>query len=193
MKESVSFRSFRCLASSLAVTGRKGLRSYQVVEAVLGVVGFEVAMLPLLGLMVVGLSDHTPGIAVSVAAVALGAAIIEKHFTLRRADGGPDAAFSLEPDELAALAEGCRTAWAALGRVNYEREPSEAQNIVFRRSPYVVEDITARETFTPHNVRSIRPGYGLPLKHLPKILGRRANRSLARGTPLGWSCVDWSE
>ncbi|MEE9250281.1 MAG: pseudaminic acid synthase, partial [Alphaproteobacteria bacterium] len=140
--------------------------------------------------VVAGLSDHSPGIAVSVAAVALGAAIIEKHFTLKRADGGPDAAFSLEPHELKALCEGSRTAWAALGRVNYERKPSEAPNMVFRRSLYVVENVAAGETFTPRNVRSIRPGYGLPLKYRPLILGRRANRDITRGTPLAWDLVD---
>ena len=137
-----------------------------------------------------GLSDHTMGIAVSVAAVALGACFIEKHFTLRRDDGGPDAAFSLEPDELAALVTGCRIAWAALGRVSYEVAPSERANLQFRRSLYVVADMAAGEAFTESNLRSIRPGYGLAPKHLPEIVGRRAKRALSRGTPLTWDAVE---
>jgi N-acetylneuraminate synthase len=133
-----------------------------------------------------GLSDHTLGVAVSVASVALGATFIEKHFTLKRSDGGPDAAFSLEPDELKALVEGTQTAWAALGRVSYDLAPSERGNLQFRRSLYVVEDMAAGEVFTQANLRSIRPGFGLPPKHLPEILGRRASRALTRGTPLSW-------
>ena len=136
-----------------------------------------------------GLSDHTMGIAVSVAAVALGATFIEKHFTLKRADGGPDAAFSLEPDELAALVDGTRTAWAALGRVSYDLAPSERGNLQFRRSLYVVADMAAGEEFTAANLRSIRPGYGMAPKHLPDILGRRTVRAVARGTPLSWDLV----
>jgi N-acetylneuraminate synthase len=139
--------------------------------------------------VVAGLSDHTHGTAVPVAAVALGAQVIEKHFTLSRADGGPDAAFSLEPDELAELVANCRTAWTALGRVGYGVEASEQGNKAFRRSLYAVRDIAAGETFTPQNVRSIRPGYGLPPKHLGEILGRRASRAIARGTPLAWSLI----
>ncbi len=136
-----------------------------------------------------GLSDHTPGTAVAVAAVALGAALIEKHFTLRRADGGPDAAFSLEPDELAALVRDARAAWRALGRVTYDRQESEKGNIVFRRSIYAVADIDAGERFTPDNVRIIRPGYGLAPKHFDAVLGRRAGRALSRGTALSWDVV----
>lgn len=131
-----------------------------------------------------GLSDHTNGIAVSVAAVALGACVIEKHFTLRRADGGPDAAFSLEPEELAALVQGCRAAWQALGRVDYTRTEVEQGNVIFRRSLYVVADMAAGEEFTEANLRSIRPGFGLAPKLLPDILGRCATRPLARGTAL---------
>jgi N-acetylneuraminate synthase len=140
--------------------------------------------------VVAGLSDHTPGTAVPVAAVALGASVIEKHFTLRRADGGPDAAFSLEPEELAELVANCRTAWTALGRISYELEASEKGNKTFRRSLYAVQDIPAGSRFTPENVRSIRPGHGLPPKHLPDVLGRRAGRAIARGTPLAWSLID---
>lgn len=139
--------------------------------------------------VVAGLSDHTQGIAVPVAAIVLGASLIEKHLTLRRADGGPDAAFSLEPDELKALTAGCRTAWAALGRVDYERAPSERDNAIFRRSLYVVADVAAGEVFTAANVRSIRPGYGLPPKHLPQVLGRPASRACKRGTPLDFSMI----
>jgi pseudaminic acid synthase len=136
-----------------------------------------------------GLSDHTLGVAVSVASVALGACFIEKHFTLARADGGPDAAFSLEPDELKALVDGTRTAWAALGRVSYDLKPSERGNLQFRRSLYVVGDMAAGEIFTEANLRSIRPGYGLAPRHLPDILGRPATRALGRGTPLSWDMV----
>ena len=132
----------------------------------------------------VGLSDHTLGTAVAVAAIAQEASLIEKHFTLRRADGGPDSAFSLEPEEFKALCQDCRTAWAALGRVSYEREPSEVANTIFRRSLYIVEDIGAGEEFTERNVRSIRPGFGLSPKYLPEIVGRRARTALLRGTPL---------
>ena len=130
---------------------------------------------------VVGLSDHTLGTAVPVAAVALGAALIEKHVTIARADGGPDAAFSLEPDELAALVSGARTAWVARGSADCELAGSEAGNVMFRRSLYAVQDIAKGETFNAHNVRSIRPGNGpLPPKLLPEILGQRAVRDIKR-------------
>ena len=137
-----------------------------------------------------GLSDHTLGTAVAVAAVALGACVIEKHVTLRRADGGPDSAFSLEPEELAALVSDVRAAHAALGRVSYEREPSERGMATFRRSLYAVADIAAGETLTEANVRSIRPGFGLAPKHFDAIVGRRARRSIARGTALAWDLIE---
>jgi len=131
-----------------------------------------------------GLSDHTLTNATSVAAVALGASVIEKHVTLARADGGPDAGFSLEPHELAKLVQDCKTAHAALGAVTYEQAACEKPNMVFRRSLYAVKNIGVGETFTNDNVRSIRPGYGLPPKHLPDVLGKRATCNISRGTPL---------
>jgi pseudaminic acid synthase len=138
---------------------------------------------------VAGLSDHTLGVSVPIAAVALGATVIEKHVTIQRSDGGPDAAFSLEPDELAELVSTTRTAWEALGNVDYSRRPSERQNMVFRRSLIVVEDIAEGAEFSPRNIRSIRPGQGLPPKHLPEILGRHATQDIKRGTPLDWMMV----
>ncbi len=138
----------------------------------------------------VGLSDHTLGTAVAVAAVALGAVAIEKHITLARADGGPDAAFSLEPDEFARLCRDCRDAFAAIGEARRGLSPSEEASRVFRRSLYAVAAIRAGEPFTETNVRSIRPGHGLPPKELPRLLGRRARRDIARGTPLSWELVE---
>jgi N-acetylneuraminate synthase len=138
----------------------------------------------------VGLSDHTHGTAVSVAAVALGACVIEKHMTIRRADGGPDAEFSLEPEEFADLVDDCRVAWAALGRVDYDRGEQENKNKIFRRSLYVVADIRKGEAISEANVRSIRPGFGLAPKHLWDVLGKKAARDLTRGTPLTWDAVE---
>jgi pseudaminic acid synthase len=138
----------------------------------------------------VGLSDHTSGTAVAVAAVVLGACIVEKHLTLRRADGGPDAAFSLEPEELRRLVEDVRTAASALGRVCYEVTAHEAPSRRYRRSLFVVADVAGGEAFTERNVRSIRPGDGLHPRHLPDVLGRLARCSVARGTPLSWEHID---
>ncbi|WP_308238114.1 N-acetylneuraminate synthase family protein [Phenylobacterium sp. J367] len=140
--------------------------------------------------VVVGLSDHTLGVAVSIASVALGAAFIEKHFCLSRADGGVDSEFSLEPAELARLVEDSRTAWEALGSVQYDEAACEASSRDHRRSLYVTADVAAGEALTSANVRSIRPGFGLPPKHLPEVLGRRASRALKRGAPLDWSMVE---
>ncbi|HEX4184094.1 MAG TPA: pseudaminic acid synthase [Caulobacteraceae bacterium] len=137
----------------------------------------------------VGLSDHTMGTAVAIAAVALGACVIEKHFTLARADGGVDSAFSLEPDELAGLVADCRDAWAALGSVHYEEVEAEASGRDHRRSLYVVADIARGEPLTERNIRSIRPGHGLAPKHLDAILGRPAARDLKRGEPLDWDQI----
>lgn len=131
-----------------------------------------------------GLSDHTMGGDVAVAAVALGACIIEKHFTLRRSDGGPDSAFSMEPEEFAAMARGCRTAWTALGHVSHEREASEAGNLQFRRSLYFVRDIAAGAVISRDDVRAIRPGHGMPPGDIGRVLGRRARAAIARGTPV---------
>ena len=138
----------------------------------------------------VGLSDHTLGNAVAVAAVSLNAVAVEKHFTLDRADGGPDAAFSVEPEEFAALADGVRIAWEALGRINYDRAPSEQGNVIFRRSIYAVRDIGSGESLTPDNIRVIRPGFGLAPRHYDELIGRRARGRIGRGTPIGWDLVE---
>jgi pseudaminic acid synthase len=136
-----------------------------------------------------GLSDHTLGIAVPVAAVALGACIIEKHLTLSRATPGPDSAFSLEPHEFKAMVEAVRTAEKAVGEVHYGLSTREASSRTFRRSLYVVRSVEAGEPFTELNVRSIRPGFGLPPKYLPQVLGRRASCPVSAGTPLTWEFI----
>jgi sialic acid synthase SpsE len=140
--------------------------------------------------VVSGLSDHTFGSAVAVASVALGGSVVEKHFTLRRADGGPDAGFSLEPEEFTTLVQDCKRAWRSLGKATYDLQGCERGNLTFRRSIYVVRDVAAGEELTPRNVRSIRPGYGLAPKHLPEVLGRRAARDLKRGEPLTFDAVE---
>jgi len=132
-----------------------------------------------------GLSDHTLGTEIAVASVALGARVIEKHVTLKRADGGPDAAFSLEPEELALLVRSVRTVEASLGKPTYTRSADEKKNAVFRRSLYVVQDIKKGERFTKENVRSIRPGYGLAPKYYKHVLSKRAKQDIKRATPLG--------
>jgi len=139
--------------------------------------------------VVAGLSDHTLGTSVPIAAVALGARVIEKHFTLSRNEPGPDSAFSLEPHEFSQMVEAVRTAEQALGTVSYGKNELEAKSKAFRRSLFVVEDVKAGEEFTSRNVRSIRPGYGLPPKHFEEVLNSRANRDIARGTPLEWNLI----
>jgi N-acetylneuraminate synthase len=138
----------------------------------------------------VGLSDHTHGIAVPVAAVALGACIVEKHFTLSRSEPGPDSAFSLEPDEFKAMVEAVRVGERALGSISYGTTEEEEKSRAFRRSLFVVADVRAGEEFTSENVRSIRPGHGLHTRYLQDVLGRRASRNVARGTPLDWRLVE---
>lgn len=134
----------------------------------------------------VGLSDHTMGIGVSVASVALGATVIEKHFTLARADGGVDSAFSMEPAEMAQLVIDTERAWQALGGISYGPIPAEMKSLLHRRSLYVVADLAAGDVLTTENVRAIRPGLGLPPGDLDRVLGRRVTRDVARGTPVSW-------
>lgn len=137
----------------------------------------------------VGLSDHTMGNGVAIASVALGATIIEKHFCLRRADGGVDSAFSMEPHELKDLVEQTRNAWQSLGKVTYGASSAEKSSMKFRRSLYICEDVKKGEILTAKNVRAIRPGYGLPPKHLEFILGQHAIRDIKRGEPVKWSHI----
>ena len=137
----------------------------------------------------VGLSDHTMGVGVSVASVALGASVIEKHFTLSRADGGVDSSFSMEPAEMTQLVVETERAWQALGQVQYGATAAEEKSIVFRRSLYVVKDLQAGEKLTADNVRAIRPGLGLPTKYLEQVLGKTVKQSVARGTALSWDMM----
>lgn len=134
--------------------------------------------------VVTGLSDHTLDNATAIASVALGAAVLEKHFTLDRTGGGPDDAFSLEPADFAALCSDARTAWQAMGKVDYGRKSSEAGNVQFRRSLYFVKDLAAGDLISQDAVRSVRPGFGLPPKHLDQIIGRRAKIDIRRNTPV---------
>jgi pseudaminic acid synthase len=137
----------------------------------------------------VGLSDHTLGTTIPVAAVSLGACIIEKHFTLSRATPGPDSSFSLEPPEFRAMADAIHETEKALGTVNYSVTDHEKASRVFRRSLFTVEDIQAGELFTEQNIRSIRPGYGLAPKHIISVLGKKAKVKIAKGTPLSWDLI----
>lgn len=139
--------------------------------------------------MPVGLSDHTLDAVVPVAAVAMGACVIEKHFTLSRDDAGPDSAFSLEPHEFKALVDTVRLTEKALGRIQYEVTDREIATHTCRRSLFVVQDVEADEVFTEKNVRAIRPGHGLHTRYLDQVLGRRATQAIKRGTPLNWSHV----
>jgi pseudaminic acid synthase len=138
----------------------------------------------------VGLSDHTMGTAVPVAAVALGACIIEKHLTLTRSEPGPDSAFSLEAHEFKEMVDAVRIAEKALGEIHFGFGPKEASSRVFRRSLFVVQDVKRGDVFTAENVRSIRPGHGLHTRHLAEILGQQAACDIERGTPLSWKLVD---
>ena len=138
----------------------------------------------------VGLSDHTMGIGASVAAVALGATVIEKHFTLSRADGGVDSAFSLEPAEMVALVTETERAWQALGGILCGPTDAERSSLAYRRSLYVAQDMEAGDVLTAGNLRAVRPGNGLPPKHLGELLGRKVNRAVKKGTPMSWTLVD---
>ncbi|MCM2981968.1 pseudaminic acid synthase [Niallia sp. FSL W8-0951] len=137
----------------------------------------------------VGLSDHTMGIGVGVASVVLGATVIEKHFTISRSSGGTDAAFSMEPDEMKALVLETERAWKSLGKISYGPTKDELPSLKDRRSLYIIKDIEEGELFTKDNIRPIRPGYGLPPKHLQTILGKKAKSSLKKGTPLQWDLL----
>lgn len=140
-----------------------------------------------------GLSDHTLGIAVPIAAVAFGACIIEKHFTLSRLLPGPDSAFSMEPPELKALVEAVRTAEKSLGTVHYGVSADDVKSRAFRRSLFVVKDMQGGEVFTEEKVRSIRPGHGLHTRYLKEVIGRRASRDIERGTPMSWDLLGGEE
>jgi pseudaminic acid synthase len=137
----------------------------------------------------VGLSDHTMGLGVSVASVALGASVIEKHFTLNRADGGVDSVFSMEPAELAQLAIETERAWQALGQVGYGPTEAERKSLQFRRSLYIVQDLKAGDVLTRENVRAIRPGLGLPTKFLDVVQGKAVKHDVKRGTALRWDLL----
>lgn len=137
----------------------------------------------------VGLSDHTLGIGVGVASVVLGATVIEKHFTTSRAEGGTDAAFSMEPDEMRALVMETEKAWKSLGEISYGPTNAEQASLKDRRTLYVVKDIRAGEALTKENIRAIRPGYGLPPKHFKSVLGKKAKVDIKKGTPLSWELL----
>ena len=137
-----------------------------------------------------GLSDHTLGTTASVAAVALGACVIEKHFTLSRADKGPDSEFSIEPPEFEKLCQDTRDVWSALGKVGFERQQAEASSKVFRRSVYFVRDVTAGSVVTAQDIRRIRPGMGLAPKHFDTLVGKRLKVNVTRGTATSWDQFD---
>ena len=137
----------------------------------------------------VGLSDHTLGFGAAVASIALGATVIEKHFTLSRADGGVDSAFSLEPEEMKLLVRECNTAFEALGEVSYGITEQEKKSLQFRRSLYIVEDMKAGDVITEKNMRCIRPGLGLAPKYYDMLLGKHVTREIKRGTPVDWNLI----
>jgi N-acetylneuraminate synthase len=138
----------------------------------------------------VGLSDHTMGIGAAIASVALGATVIEKHFTLSRADGGVDSTFSMEPAEMAQLVVESERAWQALGNITYSPTKPEIKSRIFRRSLYVAQDMSPGDVFTPENLRCIRPGLGLPPKYYDILLGRRVKQSIKVGTPVSWDLLN---
>lgn len=138
----------------------------------------------------IGLSDHTLGNAAAITSVALGARVIEKHFTLSRDEGGPDAAFSLEPNELKQLCDDVKDAWHALGTASFNFKPAEEQNVQFRRSLYVSRDIKKGESFSADNIKSIRPGFGLAPKHYEAILGKTATADISAATALSWDLIE---
>ncbi len=138
----------------------------------------------------VGLSDHTMGVGVSVASVALGATVVEKHFTLNRADGGVDSSFSMEPGEMAQLVVETERAWQALGEVSYGITDAEKPSLLFRRSIYIAQDLKSGDALTRENLRCVRPGLGLPPKYYELLLGRRVNRDIKKGVPMSWSILN---
>src|SRR5690554_7488799 len=140
--------------------------------------------------LVTGLSDHTIDNTTAITSVALGASLIEKHFTLDRNGGGPDDSFSLEPSELAALCRDAKTAWQALGKVDYGRKSSEQDNVQFRRSLYFVKDLKAGDVITEDAVRSVRPGYGLAPKNVAEIVGKKLKTNVSYGTPISWGLLE---
>ena len=139
--------------------------------------------------LVTGLSDHTLDNTTAITSVALGAAIIEKHFTLDRNGGGPDDSFSLEPKDLKALCDGAKTAWLSLGKVDYGKKSSEQANVKFRRSLYFVRDLKPGDVVTESDVRSVRPGYGLAPKHLETVIGKKVTRLVQAATPVDWASI----
>lgn len=134
--------------------------------------------------------NHTLGIGAAVASMALGARVIEKHFTLCRADGGVDAAFSMEPAEMAQLVRECNTAVQAMGHVSYEMQEQEKNSLIYRRSLYMVKDMKAGDVLTKENLRSIRPGLGVPPKYYEKLLGKKVKNNLNRGTAVSWDDIE---
>ena len=164
-----------CVSSYPAPISQSNIKTIQHLSSAFDVVG--------------GLSDHTLGTATSVAAVALGACVIEKHFTLDRSEGGPDAEFSLEPIEFENLCRDCYDAWRSIGKVTYSRQEAEHSNLVFRRSIYFVSDVKKGDEITKDNIRVIRPGYGLSPHELKNVLGRRLNQDVLKGTPLSFELL----
>ncbi|MBD2002378.1 MULTISPECIES: pseudaminic acid synthase [Cyanophyceae] len=137
----------------------------------------------------VGLSDHTLGIGVAVASVALGATVIEKHFTLRRADGGVDSAFSMEPEEMRQLVIESERGWQALGKISYEPTEAEKQSLIYKRSLYISQDMKAGDIFNPENLKAVRPGLGLPPKYYDILLGKPIKRDAKKGSPVSWELI----